>query len=132
LTSELIGIGIEVGIFTNAALSGCFANESNYITPSCTRNHISKILDLMARITYSTQQAFEEILSHIVQHPDRNSHYIIVTPIITREAAELINILSKHQCRITIISLNHENIELIKDSIKKFTVREDMIEFEAV
>lgn len=131
ISSELLNSGISAGMYTNGALGGFFSGEGNYIPPSCGDVHLQAILKLLARITYSIQQPFEEALSGIIQSLRTDCRYIIITPIITDEMAQLIGIMNG-KTGVTVISLSTMNMDMLPKSVSIFTVKEGGIELEAV
>lgn len=131
VSNELVNEGIATGIFTNADLGYNHLHESNYIEPSCGENQLKRILGLLTRITYYIQDNFDDILSRVLQSRQTGVRYIIVTPIIYGEMAELISSISVFS-GVTVISLSHEGLELLPQNINIFTVQNGGIELEAV
>lgn len=131
ISNDLVNAGIAAGIHTNAALSGLLHHEGNHINPSCSQNQLTSILELLARVTYSIQEPFEETLLKAVQSYNMGLRYIIITPIITGEMVELIHLLAKSS-GVTLITMTRENIKNLPEDVGIFTLREGGIEIEAV
>lgn len=127
----LLESGMACGIFTNAALSGTFAKEGNCLPPSCSPGYLSEILQLLARITYSTYSPFEAILMEVLQSHKDNVKYVIITPIITAEISNLINILST-KTSVMLITSENQDISMIYRGVAIYTMREDGVNSEAV
>lgn len=130
--NELIECGIAAGVCTNSDINGPDTRESNFVLPSCTNEHMTEILELLAKVTYSPHQSFEDLLSGILPNMHSDTHYIIVTPIITEQMAEIISIISKRSITVSMISFTEKNINLLPDIMSIYTVKKGGAELEAV
>lgn len=131
ISSEVLKSGTASGLATNAMLSGLFANEGNYLPPSCSTGYLSCILESLSRITYNIQQPFEDLMGGIIQSGMQNMVYIIITPVITEELSVLLNKLS-NQSKVILITFANQDISLISKSIGIYIIREDGSDIEPV
>lgn len=130
--NELIHAGIAAGVCTNSDINGPDARETNFVLPSCTNEHMTEILELLAKVTYSPHQSFEDLLSMMLPNLHSDTHYIIVTPIITEQMAETISTMLKKYIAVSMISLTDQNINLLPDIMDIYTAKKDGAELEAV
>lgn len=121
VSNELIDAGIATGIFTNAALSGYYSRQGNFVNPSCSENQMNQILELLSRAVYSIQEPFEDLLLKVLQYPQHGIKYIIITSIMTNEMAELICSIAGTN-EIAVMSISRENLDLLPDGIDVFTI----------
>lgn len=131
ISSELIDGAVATGIFTNASLSGYNFHDGNYIEPSSGNGQVQRILELLARVTYSIQDSFEDILHRVLESQQTGIRYIIITPIMSDEMLKLIRSINELS-GVTVIALSPEKLELLPGSTSVYTIREGGAELEAV
>jgi uncharacterized protein (DUF58 family) len=137
VSSELLDAGMGVGLYTNAALSGYKYSEGNYIEPGCAPGQMTKILEVLARVSYNIHQDFEELLTKAFnkasyEYYSSECHYIIVTPIVTQECVDIINTMLGKHCRISLVSIDMKNTDKIRGGARIFKAAGGEEKLEAV
>jgi Uncharacterized conserved protein (some members contain a von Willebrand factor type A (vWA) domain) len=132
LCSELIKHGIASGVYTNSDINGPYLNEPDFVYPSCTNGQMTRILELLAKITYSMHYTFEDLLAKTLRSSQSDCHYIIVTPIITEDMVMLLNALIAKGCMVSTVVLTNKNIDMLPKNINIYKSREEEAELEAI
>lgn len=130
--SELIRSGIAAGACTNSEINGPDIKEKNFVLPSCKDDHMTEILSLLAKVTYSPHESFEDMLLRMLPNFYSDTDMIIVTPIITEQMADIINLLLKRAIRVSVISLTEDNISILPENIGIYTAKKEGARLEKI
>lgn len=119
LIDDLKSKHIKYGFTTNAQ-TGDYLNGENFIRPSLGLDHYYNILDIIGRADYSISLDFESLMRNILSAHISCRTLIIITPVILQPYIDLINNEGNYSEETMLLSVNPNNMDRIRGSIKKF------------
>jgi uncharacterized protein (DUF58 family) len=104
LASVAIKQGVSSGMWTNSQLVGVETKIPAEVYPDI--NALRKIMELSARMSYSVTVKFSDYLRSKIPEFNRNSTYIIITPYLDEDSANILSKLKRRGILIKIIDVS--------------------------
>ena len=104
LASIAIKQGVPSGMWTNSQLVGVETKIPSEVHPDI--NAFRKIMELSARMSYSVTVKFSDYLRSKISEFNRNSTYVIITPYLDEDSANILSKLKRRGILIKIIDIS--------------------------
>jgi uncharacterized protein (DUF58 family) len=104
LASIAIKQGVPSGMWTNSQLVGVETKIPSEVYPDI--NALRKIMELSARMSYSVTVKLSDYLRSKVSEFNRNSTYVIITPYLDEESANILSKLKRRGILLKIIDVS--------------------------
>jgi uncharacterized protein (DUF58 family) len=127
IASMMHETGIPVGFATNSHTLGPV--ETNVLDPDTGDNHMTDILEALAKVSYFKKYKSRELLKLLVTGFSWGTEVIVVTPEISEELVE--DLQSLNNIKTTVISLGMSDIN-IPSSINLYYYKQEGEHYEAI
>jgi len=125
LASIAIKQGVPSGMWTNSQLVGVETKIPAEVYPDI--NALRKIMELSARMSYSVTVKLSDYLRSKVSEFNRNSTYVIITPYLDEESANILSKLKRRGILLKIIDVSINGDVPFISGIEKITYKGEEI-----